>query len=462
MLNRRVPTRRRQIILALDMLWLKCLDRIARAAFGARTIPNNTNSERAPKLAYIESLRGLAALQVLVLHYVSAFLPVLAGLGGYQHYSWEPRIATSPLFFLIDGYSSVYLFFVMSGFVLAPSFVHSNAGWMPLALKRFVRLFLPIIAACTICFLLLSLFPHAKLDAAAFSHSGWLSSAVSSPPKLLPSLGDATLNTMLLGYKDKSLFQSLPFINDRLSQYSLNPPLWTLHIEFWGSLLVLSVACLYRRLHRRIFWFTFFTVLVFTGTSEYSLFLIGFAIWSVYPTLWRYRGFLTNLLGFFLMTGGVWICADKNVAWLARIFNLTARIPAMQAQFPDNFHWQSTVGAVLVFVGVTLCAPIAKWISGRIFLWVGRLSFSIYLLHFPVMQTIGCLLFTSAVSIGYLRAFALALTGGLLCTLALAACFEKYIDRKSIMLAKALAQRVQMKSRGLFTERPGEPARDQA
>jgi hypothetical protein len=30
------------------------------------------------------------------------------------------------------------------------------------------------------------------------------------------------------------------------------------------------------------------------------------------------------------------------------------------------------------------------------------------------------------------------------------------------MLAKALAQRVQMKSRGLLTERPGEPARDQA
>jgi peptidoglycan/LPS O-acetylase OafA/YrhL len=119
----------------------------------------------------------------------------------------------------------------------------------------------------------------------------------------------------------------------------------------------------------------------------------------------------------------------------------------MQAQFPDNFHWQGEVGATLVFAGVTLCVPVARWLSRGIFLWLGRLSFSIYLLHFPVMQTIGCLVFSVTVPAGYLTACALGLAGGLFCTLVLATCFEKCIDRKAIMLSKTLPEYIQSRWR---------------
>src|SRR5674476_901615 len=77
--------------------------------------------DKAPRIAYLESIRGLAALQVLLLHFFGAFAPDLvyalpggATVTGYIH--------LSPLYFLYDGYSAVYIFFALSGYVLTRSF----------------------------------------------------------------------------------------------------------------------------------------------------------------------------------------------------------------------------------------------------------------------------------------------------------------------------------------------------
>src|ERR1700694_5588135 len=74
-----------------------------------------------PRIAYLESIRGLAPLQVLLLHFLAAFAPDLvfslpagAAVAGYIH--------LSPLYFLYDGYSAVYIFFALSGYVLIRSF----------------------------------------------------------------------------------------------------------------------------------------------------------------------------------------------------------------------------------------------------------------------------------------------------------------------------------------------------
>ena len=83
----------------------------------------------------------------MLLHYCSVFFPLLARVGTHQNVTGEARLSHSPLFLLIDGYSAVYVFFVMSGFVLAGSFLHSAHAFYWLALKRFVRLYLPVLAA---------------------------------------------------------------------------------------------------------------------------------------------------------------------------------------------------------------------------------------------------------------------------------------------------------------------------
>src|ERR1700722_2863045 len=107
-----------------------------------------------PRIAYLESIRGLAALQVLLLHFFAAFAPDLvfalpagAAVAG--------RIYLSPLYFLYDGYSAVYIFFALSGYVLTRSFERhlarpSARTMFSQVLARVVRLGLPALAATLI------------------------------------------------------------------------------------------------------------------------------------------------------------------------------------------------------------------------------------------------------------------------------------------------------------------------
>src|ERR1022692_3981596 len=62
------------------------------------------------KIQHLEGLRGIAAVQVVLLHFVTGFLPNTA-----EH-------AVPPLPVLWDGHTAVYVFFLISGAVLTPSF----------------------------------------------------------------------------------------------------------------------------------------------------------------------------------------------------------------------------------------------------------------------------------------------------------------------------------------------------
>ena len=89
------------------------------------------------KVQYLEGLRGIAAMQVVLLHFVTGFMPDTA------EHAWPP------LPILFDGHTAVYVFFLISGAVLTPSFGRPGAFAAKL-LKRVVRLAIPVAAAAAI------------------------------------------------------------------------------------------------------------------------------------------------------------------------------------------------------------------------------------------------------------------------------------------------------------------------
>ncbi len=392
------------------------------------------------KLKYIEGLRGLAAGQVVLLHYFSAFLPFTAHLRGPIHFAWESALRHSPLFLLMDGYSAVYLFFILSGFVLAPSFLSSKNAFSQLAFKRFLRLFIPVFVASAVALALLLLIPHAKTDAAALSQSGWLGSQANNPLTLAALARDGLLNSMLAGYNGSSVFnylQFLPyfFVPDEISQ-ALNSPTWTLHVEFWGSMLVLALAMLRRYIGGVWFSAIFVLIALMAGTSHFSLFLFGFLLYHLHGTLLRQRHILVRFLGAGFVLLGLYICLTKDVGAVSLLLVGLSRITMLNAQ--SNFHWQSQIGAMLIFGGVMLNAPLRSCLAGRIIQWMGRVSFSVYLLHFPILLTVGCLVFTLFAQSSYALACAAAVVVGIGCTLAAATLFEKNIDRRAVLFSKSI------------------------
>ncbi len=394
----------------------------------------------AVKLPFIESLRGLAACQVLLLHYCAAFLPVLARVPGPSHFDAEAMLSHTPVFTLMDGYSAVYLFFVMSGFVLAPSFLRARQG-VPLQVsKRFVRLSLPVLAAFCCAVLLRLALPHGRDAALEFSHSGWLQAMGHNPMTWQALLSDGLWNAMLAGYQGFSVFSPWPALADALRLTpvgtAINSPMWTLHVEFWGSLLLIAVAYCCRRLPAPLFWTLFVALAWLAGSGHFQLFLAGFLLYRGHEVLLRQPHWLVALAGAALALAGLCISTSKQVPLLSAAWQSFGGFGLLRAG--SDFHWQSQVGALLLFCGVLLCAPLRQLLDNRLTLWLGRLSFSIYLLHFPILLTVGSSVFALLAPLSYGMACAGALLAGGAATLCAAVYFERWADRPAVALSRRI------------------------
>src|ERR1700716_561436 len=193
---------------------------------------------KVPRIAYLESIRGLAALQVLLLHFLAAFAPDLvfslpagAAVAGYIH--------LSPLYFLYDGYSAVYIFFALSGYVLTRSFERHLAQPSSQVLARIIRLGLPALAADLGAAVGMLSCGKPNVAAGSVSGSAWFASQWNTEVSILSVIRDGTVNALFLGYRGLPGVAFLAPWQQPVEQ-SFVAPLWTLSIEFYGSMIGLG------------------------------------------------------------------------------------------------------------------------------------------------------------------------------------------------------------------------------
>ena len=87
----------------------------------------------------------MAALAVVATHLISAMYPSLyVGYGYHPGYEMQDRIARSPFFVFYSGMFAVFVFFVLSGYVLSQSVTRSKSNVLVLMVRRYIRLTVPI------------------------------------------------------------------------------------------------------------------------------------------------------------------------------------------------------------------------------------------------------------------------------------------------------------------------------
>ncbi|TWB46549.1 acyltransferase-like protein [Nitrospirillum viridazoti] len=325
----------------------------------------------------------------------------------------------------------------MSAFVLTQSYLETSYTAFERILQRATRLLAPAIASWLLALTLLTILPQSRAWIAPYV-SPWAKQRYAGAMTVPALAKDMALNSMLLGYEGVSLFDFVDAKTHPIVAHltdSLNPPLWSLHAEFWGSLLVLLMARLYRILPRPWFWTIFTASLLVTGTSHYTLFLLGVAGYLGRHRMLALRGTVPALMGTTLIAAAVFLGTQATSFPFDSLVVAARSVSLLQA--PGGKWLQNEVAATLLMAGILMQPRIRHILAAPWLVWLGHCSFALYLVHFPLLFTIGFAIFSVLLAcLSQGTALFLTIVFGVGLSLAAATLFERWIDRPAIRLSR--------------------------
>jgi peptidoglycan/LPS O-acetylase OafA/YrhL len=151
-----------------------------------------------------------------------------------------------------------------------------------------------------------------------------------------------------------------------------------------------------------------------------------------------------TVLGTFLVTAGILLCTIRQAypiemllhTYPIEIFLHRLLPPAVGVQI-QGAVLQRMTGALMIFGGLVLLPVLQRQLQRRIPSWLGKVSFSLYLLHFPLEFTVFSACFSKLaerlpMGVSVAVTFVIGIAG----SLALAVVFERWVDRPSITLSR--------------------------
>jgi peptidoglycan/LPS O-acetylase OafA/YrhL len=387
------------------------------------------------RLSALDGLRGVAAFVVLAHH---AFLLIPAFSATYGDGLELPRAGSfiwwmsySPLKLLTAGGEAVIVFFVMSGLVLTlPVLKRSKFDWVAYYPQRVVRLGLPVIASVALAAVWILLVPQNPFQAVGT----WLTS-YSTPHPVLSQFVSA-INMFDHG--------SLP--------YHVNNPLWSLSWELAFSL-ALPVFLLLAIGLKRWWIATIVAIVLLTAAgrwfnSEALDFLPSFLVGALIAVKLDDVKDVANMVNRGPARNLVWSIFTAIGAMVLISSWFVAPLFPVGSRIIQLLNALSPVGAGMIVVACIGWGFLEWALSTRLFRWAGKISFSLYLVHVPV------LVFTAYA----LRGFDLRLTivVGAALAIVVGCVFHWLIESKSHVLARQLGRRAVLAYQEYFTERQRE------
>jgi peptidoglycan/LPS O-acetylase OafA/YrhL len=318
--------------------------------------------QQSTRLSSLDGLRGVAAFVVLLMHVMltsgSFDLAVLREQRVLQPWSWEWWLTYSPAHLFWDGTAGVYIFFVLSGVVLTlPAIRRGPAfSWRSYYPKRLLRLYVPVWVAVVFGTILAVLIPRASDP----SLGAWLSSRPD------PSI--------------YGVFKDLVLVSGPSDVIS---PLWTLQWEMLFSLLLPLYVFYVVRVRVRWAWkATLVGITITAGLLAHvdsivymSMFAIGCLVAAALPQATVLASRLPN-------------AAMAAIAILAALL-ISSRWMLLAATDDATILTLAKLlvifGALLVVLLAALWRPAIKILELRPIRLLGTISFSLYLVHEPVV-----------------------------------------------------------------------------
>jgi peptidoglycan/LPS O-acetylase OafA/YrhL len=362
----------------------------------------NSVDARQERYPFIDGLRGLFSLTVLFFHSLFTFFD-----RDYSDFG-----------LLFDGVVAVLLFFVLSGFSLSVGYLarlqsgNESADLIirRMAVARYPRLALPSLAACILMYAVCSsgLNYYALIPAEAKPE--WWGWAYRDTQFTLSEVIKFALYDVFF---PGAFIPILPYDGPYLITN-----LWTMSIEFVGSILIFVYALAMKNSVWRVLLTVAVSIALTLSGSYYAFFFAGMLLADLFlrlracePPVWVHFA-AVSAAGILFLSGG-----------------------------PDAFYGKVVFCTLFVFLVIQSRYGQA-FFSFAPFRYLGRISFALYLVHMPVIISLQSYLYLKYDG-EFSQASVIAIAGGasILVSLMLAHAFA-YIDSHSIVISRKFAKAI--------------------
>ncbi|MGE5327749.1 MAG: acyltransferase family protein [Thiobacillus sp.] len=381
------------------------------------------------KLSFLESTRGLAACIVVFTHIIVTYFPNPKGVqfgvpGGNEVVS---RLFYGlPLGFMTSGNFAVILFFILSGFVLTYKFFQSKDinNLTRQAAKRYFRLAIPIFFIVMIAYVMISSGLMTKLSEIIQLKN--LPGTTRMVFNFTPSLSDAFHNAILGVLAEKNAVY--------------NPVLWTMPVEFFGSFIVLGLAAFFSGLRKK--WPAYLIAIVMLSRSYYVCFVLGMLLADLFSNP-KLVDIIRNKISKFYIYSSlliVWVLASfpHPTEYISGTIYESLLIPGQDSLYIFNL-WQYLASFILLAI-ILIRPEIQKILNAKVLVFIGGLSFSIYLTHYLILHSLGDWLYVEmSTRYGFDTSALIAGSVTVVITLLVSMLWKKYIDDMSINVSRKFA-----------------------
>lgn len=383
------------------------------------------------RLRALDGLRGIAALVVVAYHSATTWTTYALEAqraipaGDPSQPLWW--ITATPLSLFFSGGEAVLVFFALSGVaVILPVLKRGTTfDWIAYYPRRVVRILLPAAASVVLA----AIWAYATANAAG---------------RLIEQVNPVLRSNLPTELRWQIFVRSLDVTSGEMA---VNSPLWSLNWEMWFSMAL-----------------PLFAIAAFIIRGRWAVLV------AVASVALSWLGYQTNALAFAYLAPfliGALIAGNLSALreWAGRLNASRLGVPAwlgivLFALFciglPSwTYAWTGTtetwakvvggapsIGAGLLVLAALLCRPVGAFLETRIVQWLGTISFSLYLVHLPILSTVGILVGTDH----WVRAIAI----GVPIALIVAVLFQRFVEAPSHRLSKkvgsAISARVHARS----------------
>ncbi|MDO4344108.1 MAG: acyltransferase family protein [Eubacteriales bacterium] len=306
-------------------------------------------------LKFLSSIKGILCITVLLHHLWLLFEAERDGF--IMANNTSVLVEKISYFWQAIGRTSVFGFFIITGIGIRMSFERTKKVSPRSILMRYVKLMYPILAVSMISYFLMKF----KLFACYFPDTSCFSSWALGHNNFVPDL----LNVIKISVFDLWKYQGMnPYVSFT----------WPMYCFLWGGYLCYAIASVTQGWKKSYKLFFFIMLCALFYHTDLLLFIIGFAIGDLYcePGFVPFNHSVLNVISTVLI---IMLTVLSNSSYLTDyvLREIVTGIVFLLIVFNSNFY--------------------DKCLSGRSLRFLGKISWNVYLLQYPIMFTFSCAVF---------------------------------------------------------------------